>query len=226
LRARPLQTIFISGTNSVANTTVYLSGLDSPDQEAEDYPVSVIDEGGRTRLFTYTDIGQALTATDLGGNIWTNQYDLDSGALTNVLSPTGETLSYTYDGLDNVKTIRFSDNHYLTNFYNAANRLSSNALPSGASVAFQYDQAGRLTNRTSSIGESAAFQYNLNDAVTVMTDNTGSTTNLYDGAGRLWGIDHPSGASVRYELDLSGRITAITNKASSGGTAYLTRYRV
>jgi RHS repeat-associated protein len=220
----PMQTIFMSGTNVLSNTTAYLTGMDSPDQEAADYPASVTDEGGRTRTYTYTDLGQLLTATDLGGNTWTNQYHLDSGALTNVLSPTGESLSYTYDSLDNVKTIRFGDGHYLTNFYDDANRLSSNALPGGAIVSMLYDQAGRLTNRASGIGETASFAYNLNDAVTTMTDNTGSTTNLHDAAGRLWGIDYPSGASVRYELDLLGRITGITNKASSSGTAYVTKY--
>jgi RHS repeat-associated protein len=221
----PLQMIFASGTNSLTTGTTYLPEMDSPDQEAADYPASVTDEGGRTRSYTYTDFGQLLTASDLGGNLWTNQYDPDSGALTNVLSPTGETLSYTFDSLDNVKTIRYGDGHYLTNFYNEANRVSSNALPSGAILSFSYDEAGRLTNRTSSGGENASFGYNLNDAVTIMTDNTGSTTNLYDPAGRLWGIDYPSGASVRYRLDMLGRITAITNKAIASGTAYITRYQ-
>jgi len=42
---------------------------------------------------------------------------------------------------------------------------------------------------------------NGNDAVTKMTDNTGSTTNLHDAAGRLWGIDYPSGASSAFDGD-------------------------
>jgi RHS repeat-associated protein len=65
---------------------------------------------------------------------------------------------------------------------------------------------------------------NLADAVTVMSDNTGSTTNLYDAAGRLYGIDYPSGASVRYGFDLLGQITGITNKPSTSGTARITHY--
>ncbi len=226
----PLQAIRRSTNNApgdecATNSTTYLSGLTTPEQEAEDYPATITDEGSRTRIYTYTALGQLLTATDLGGtNTWTNQYDADNGALTNVLSPTGETLTYAYDDLDNVKTIRFGDGNYLTNFYNDANRLSSNALPSGAKVQLEYDFAGRLMNRISSIGESAEFQYNNNDAVTIMTDNTGGTTNRYDAAGRFWGVDYPSGASVRYELDKLDRITAITNKASAGGTPYVTRY--
>ena len=52
------------------------------------------------------------------------------------------------------------------------------------------------------IGETFSFSFNLNDAVTLMNDNTGSTTNWYDAAGRLWGIDCPPGASVCYQLDL------------------------
>ncbi len=220
----PLQTIFASGTNSVTNTTTYLSGMVSPDQETEDYPFTITDEGGRTRTNTYTPRGQLETSTDLGGNQWINQYDQVSGALTNILSPTGESLFYTYDELDNRKAFRFPDGNWLTSSFDAANRLATNQLPSGITVSYQYDFAGRITNRSSTIGETNSFQYNLADAVTVMTDNTGSTTNLYDAAGRLHGIDYPTGASVRYGFDLLGQVTSITNKPSSNGAARVTQY--
>ncbi len=230
----PLQTIrraYAGATNSdaVTNSIIYLSGMTTPDQEAEDYPVALTDEGGRTRQYEYTELGQLRRATDLSGVIWwTNQFDPNTGALTNVLSPTGETNFYIHDELDNVKAIGFADGNWLTNFYNEQNRLSGARLPSGTLLTKFYDFASRLTNRQAKVNgvltESAVFEYNGNDAVTVMTDNTGGTTNLYDAAGRLWGIDYPSGASVRYELDLLGRITGLTNKTSTGGTAYVTRY--
>jgi RHS repeat-associated protein len=220
----PLQTIFTSGTNVATTTTTYLSGMVSPDQEAEEYPATITDEGGRTRTNTYTARGQLETSTDLGGNKWINKYDTVSGALTNILSPTGESLFYTYDELDNRKTIQFPDGNWLINWFDAANRLASNSLPSGVRVHYQYDFAGRITNRSSTIGETNSFEYNLADAVTVMTDNTGSTTNLYDAAGRLYGIDYPTGASVRYGFDLLGQITSITNKPSSTGTERITHY--
>src|SRR5205823_5811591 len=105
-----LETIRKAGSNSRTNKTTYLSGMTDPDEEAEEYPQSITDEGGRVRRFAYTDLGQLERATDLSGSTWwTNQYDLDTGALTNALSPTGETLGYTYDDLDNVQTIRFGD---------------------------------------------------------------------------------------------------------------------
>ncbi len=226
----PLQTIRrasagATGANAATNSTTYLAGLTTPEQEAEEYPATVTDEGGRVRSYAYTDLGQLLTATDLGGNLWTNQYDLDTGALTNVLSPTSEKLTYSYDDLDNVKTIRFGDGNYLTNYYNAENRLNGARLPSGVYLTNFFDEAGRLTNRSSTIGETATFSFNGNDAVTQMSDNTGTTTNLSDVAGRFVGINYPSGATVRYGLDVLDRITSMTNKASAGGTAYVTRYQ-
>jgi len=177
------------------------SSLKAGKLELIDYPASMTDEGGRTRQYGYTAMGQLYRATDLSGAAWwINQYDAGSGALTNVLSPTGESLGYTYDALDNLATIRFGDGNWLTNYYNSANRLNGVRLPSGVALTNFYDFAGRLTNHSSTIGETASFSYNLNDAVTTMSDNTGSTTNQYDAAGRLWGIDYPSGASVRYQL--------------------------
>jgi RHS repeat-associated protein len=221
----PLSTVWRSGSLVSSNYTEYLTGLTTPEQEAEEYPVAIRDEGGRTRRYDYDEYGRLYRATDLSGATWwTNQFDTN-GALIAVISPTAETNSYVYDELDNLKAIQFSDNNWLTNFYDATNRLSGVRLPSGVSVTNFYDFAGRLANRSSTIGETASFQYNGNDAVTKMSDNTGSTTNLYDAAGRLWGIDYPSGASLRYQLDLLDRITSLTNKASTGGTAYVTRYQ-
>jgi RHS repeat-associated protein len=226
----PISTIWRSGSLVRSNYVEYLNGMVSEEQEAEDYPVAITDEGNRTRRYEYTEDGQLYRATDLSGSTWwTNQFDADTGALTNVLSPTGETLGYTYDDLDNVATIRFGDGNWLTNFYSAENRLSGLRLPSGTLLTNFFDFAGRLTNRQAKVSgvvtETASFEYNGHDAVTRMTDDTGSTTNLFDAAGRLWGIDYPSGASVRYQLDLLDRISAVTNKASAGGTAYVTRYQ-
>jgi RHS repeat-associated protein len=214
-----------SGTNVLSLSMTYLDGMVSPDQEAEEYPTTVIDEGGRLRQFGYTALGQLERATDLGGNWFTNQYDADSGALTNVLGPTGERLAYVYDDLDNVKAIGFGDGNWLTNFYSTGtNRLMGVRFPSGATNALAYDSAGRLMSKVSSIGEMASFQYNWNDAVTVMSDNTGSTTNLYDAAGRLHGINYPWGATVRYGFDLLGRVTSLTNTANAAGSNWVVRY--
>ena len=79
-----------TGANAVTNSTTYLAGMISPEQEAEEYPATVTDEGGRVRRFEYTSLGQLKRATELSGSTWwTNQYDSANGALTNVLSPTG-----------------------------------------------------------------------------------------------------------------------------------------
>ena len=201
-------------------------GLTTPEQEAADYPATITDEGGRTRQYGYTVLGQLYKATDLSGSVWwTNQYNATNGELTDVVSPTGENLHYEYDDLDNLKATRFADGNWLTNYYDAANRLNGISLPAGIALTNFYDFTGRLTNRSSTIGETASFTYNGNDAVVTIMDNTGGTTNRYDTGGRLYGIDYPTGASVRYQLDLLDRISAITNKASAGGTAYVTHYQ-
>jgi RHS repeat-associated protein len=226
----PLEAIFTSGSLSATSKTAYISGMVSPDQEAEEYPATITDEGGRTRTNSYTSLGQLETATDLGGNRWTNKYDSTSGAVTQIVNPLGSNhLKYIYDTLDNVRTLIFADGGALTNFYDSANRLNGSRLPSGTLVTNFFDSAGRLTNRQAKVNgmltESVAFGYNSGDAVTIMIDNTGGTTNLYDSAGRFMGSDYPTGASVRYARDLLDRIIAITNKASGGGSNYVTQYR-
>lgn len=223
----PVSTVWRSGANVSSNYIEYLTDMSA--QEAIEYPVVITDEGARTRRYGYTTSGQLAWATDLSGATWwTNQFDAATGSLTNVVSPTGENLTYAYDERQNILNIRFGDGNSLTNFYNAENRLNGARLPSGTLLTNFYDFAGRLTNQQVKLNgvttETASFEFNLNDVVTVMSDNTGSTTNVFDAAGRLQGINYPSGASVRYGLDLLGRIASVTNKATAGGAAYVTRY--
>ncbi len=230
----PLQTIRrasagATGANAATNSITYLSGMVSPEQEAQDYPTAITDEGGRTRNLEYNSSGQLRRATDLSGSAWwTNWFAGPNNQLSRVDSPTRELTSYYYDALENVLAIKFPDNNSLTNFYDPANRLNGVRLPSGTLLTNFFDSAGRLTNRQARVNgavtENVGLSYNVNDAVTIMTDITGASTNVFDTAGRLIGIDYPTGASVRYGHDLLGRMTSITNKASGGGTAYVTKY--
>lgn len=218
--------IWKQGSNVSSNYMQYLSGLTTLDQDAGDYPVLFRDEGGRQRNFSYTAVGQIERASDSGGNWYTNQYHLTDGTLTNVIGPTGEKLTYVYDSLKNLTAIRFADGNWLTNTYSPiTNRLTGIRLPSGQTMSFQHDAYGRITNRNTTLGETANFGYNLANAVTVMSDGTGSTTNLYDSAGRLIGINYPNGAIVRYALNVLGQISFVTNRASGSGTAFITRYQ-
>ncbi len=230
----PLQTIRrasagATGANAATNSITYFSGMVSPEQEAEDYPTAITDEGGRTRNLEYNPSGQLRRASDLSGSAWwTNWFGGPNNQISRMDSPTRELTSYYYDALENVSAIKFPDNNSLTNHYDSANRLNGVRLPSGTLLTNVFDSAGRLTNRQARVNgtvtESVGLNYNANDAVTIMTDNTGATTNVFDAAGRLIGIDYPTGASVRYGHDLLGRVTSITNKASGGGSAYVTRY--
>ncbi|HAB18829.1 MAG TPA: hypothetical protein DCE44_20610 [Verrucomicrobiales bacterium] len=51
----------------------------SDQQEGEDYPCDIADEGGRVRSLRYDTYGRLTTATDLGGNVFTSEYDATSG---------------------------------------------------------------------------------------------------------------------------------------------------
>ncbi len=191
-------------------------------------PIGSAHEGGRVRSFGYTGIGQLQWASDLGGNKWTIVFDAANGALLSVKSPSGATLSFSYDALDNVKTVTYPDAGVLTNFYDAANRVNGVGLPSGLRVTNAFDAAGRLQTRQILSGgtpvDTAAFSHNANDTVITVSNIAGLTLNGLDAAGRLVSITYPTTASAGFQRDLLNRITTITNKAASGGTAYLTRY--
>lgn len=70
-------------------------------QEAKDYPTRIVDIGGNDRKYTYDSFGRVVTATDLGDGVYSYSYGDDG--LSQITSPTGETLKYEYDSLGNLK---------------------------------------------------------------------------------------------------------------------------
>ncbi len=212
----PIRTINPDGTESSAS---YLDGvIDDPDE----FPTSLVDEGGHVRSYTYDDVGRLSTATDLGGSVYNYNYGLDG--LSSILGPTSETLGFTYDIIGNRSTMTFGDGGVQSYSYGANNLPSVVTLPSGETISLLYDDAGRTTSRMTSEGESATYSYNANDQVTVQQDNTGITSYTYDEIGNLQRIDYPTTASVEYGYDLLGRVISVTAKESPTALGYTTLY--
>jgi RHS repeat-associated protein len=221
----PLQMVYLSGTDAATNSLTYWSGGDDPEGSPQDFIATVTDEGGNTRNFNYTDIGQPWQASDLGGvNFWTNSYDLN-GNVSSISGPTSETVSNLYDDMDNLTQVQFPDGNWLTNTYNPANNLlASTRLPSGQTVNFNFDSTGRLTNQTASTGESTSLTYDSFNRIVQTQDNNGNTTNLYDANGRLYEVDKSDGSSVHYNFDVLGRIASMSTRASATGASYTNQY--
>src|SRR5258708_4642952 len=170
---------------------------------------------GGVSNFAY-DAQYQLVGTTQGGNqVESYSYDLLGNRLTSQSDPfsynpsneltTTSSATYTYD--NNGNTLTKTDSAGVTQYkWDFENRLTSVALPSGATVSFQYDPFGRRIQKGT-----AAFLF---DGASLVgeTDASGNLTAQYSVSES---IDEPLAAyrgnlSVFYEAYGRGSVTSLT----------------
>jgi RHS repeat-associated protein len=146
-----------------------------------------------TVSFTYNNVGQVQSTTD----VW------------------GEVLNYTYDANGNRTELKRGTNSYSTYAYDDLNRLTELADGTGAVVAtYSYDEVSRLKTRSLANGVTTTYQYNGLDQLTSLVDVKGSTTiasnqYVYNNAGNIMqNIDE--GGIHGYSYDMVDRLIAAT----------------
>jgi YD repeat-containing protein len=163
------------------------------------------------------------TSMDLGDGVYGYSYT-DKG-LSQITSPTGETVKYEYDSLGNLKKTIASDGSAVTNSYNATdNRLAKTTLASGDEITFQYDSAGRIVSQSATKCGTTGYAYNADGEVTTLTGASGDITYSYNNKGQVVKVLNPNGSSITYEYDLIGRVTKEMSKATLTATGLTTQY--
>ena len=226
----PIETVFEARNGkdySTKTSYLYQSNL----QEAKDYPTRTVDIGGNDRAYTYDELGRLKTATDLGNSVYSYSYG-DHG-LSQITSPTGETLKYGYDAvMGNLTSVTYGDGTTKQMSYRPQdNRLGTVTLQSGETIAYTYDTAGRTQSQITksangTITGTVSYTYTANGSMDLVTDDKAGTTDYdYDSStGALSRITYGNGSSIAYTYDLFGRTKTVTEKASAIGSSYTTTY--
>jgi RHS repeat-associated protein len=191
-----------------------------------------VTQGSQTRSYGYDALGRLFsTVTPEGGQTCfstrsgstCNQDGYDS--FSNLLTRTdarGVVTSYTYDGLNRVKSVSYN--------------VGSTGVPSPGAVsltygtnASQYNNGGLIT-MTDGVG-SENYSYNALEQLTqlqkVIGGQTYNTSYAYNFAGELTQITYPSGRVVQQSMDAIGRLCEIAPSTTGCGTAsnpYATGY--
>lgn len=134
--------------------------------------------------------------------------------ITQVLSPHGRYLNFTYDG---------------------ANRITQVTDNLGRIAGYQYDASGRLWKATDLDGQLEQYVYDTANRLTTVTDKRGNAmvTNVYDANGRVQQQTLADGAiwQFAYTLDGSNRVTqtdvtdprGYVRRDTFNGSGYLTQ---
>jgi RHS repeat-associated protein len=189
--------------------------------------------------FTYTATGKRATMTDASGTT-TYHYD-NRDRLISKITPQG-TLSYTYDGANNVLSITSSNTNgaSLSYSYDADDRLSTavdNGLQAqgGAGVtSYGYDPGGNLTAYIYSNTVQTSYSYDTLNRLTSTQSSCGTAASgcatpgspmasfvyTLDAAGNRTNVVELNGRSVTYGYDNDYRLTSemISKDVSQNGS--------
>jgi RHS repeat-associated protein len=157
----------------------------------------------RSVSYTYSAVGQKLTATDPRGNVTRYAYDA-KGGLASVTDALGHVTNITsYDG--NGRPLTILD-------------------PNGVTTSLTYDARGRLTSRTTGTLKTIYAYDKVGNLVKVTLPDAASLTYSYDSAHRLTGIADALGNHITYTLDAASNRTREEAFDSSGALARTRSY--
>ncbi len=225
------------------NSAGALGTVSSPNQSTS-YMYDVLDnlvkitQGSQTRYFKYDSLSRLirerqaeqttnssynLTDSLTGNSSWTRKLEYNShGLVTNTYDARGVQTSYSYDGLNRLTLIDYSDSTPDARYF-----YDSQTLPSGAPTYTHGSANGQLiamTYGSSSSTTGTYFGYDNMGRVNVQKQVTGSTTYslsyTYNLAGLLATETYPTNRVLTHSYDDAGRLSQI----SDGTTAFVSSF--
>ena len=200
------------------------SGTITYGYDADRNRTSVSYPDGSTASSDYLDNGLLHTSTDVTGAVTTFTYYPDASMQSAVQVRGGVTLasvSYTYDGLQRIKTTTRGNKLVTTNTYTPNNLLASEITVDGSgnqveAHSYAYDNHHLLTRKTDTTAKPS--RCTVICTAGPGTYGTYTTTYGYDAYDRLTGSAVYSGSSatgtpttkLSYVLDVTGNITTTT----------------
>ena len=192
-----------------------------------------VNGAGAKTEYTYDAVGNRKTFKNTRGYTTAYDYD-DKNRLTKVTDPLNRATQYTYDGNDNLLTLkdqrRQASANVVTYTYDTANRLTKIAYPDVHYVTdYTYDAAGRRLTMTDTRGscsttgsgcpvgatqqDTTTYGYDIADRLTSVQTTYGATRTVqygYDGANNRTSISYPDGKVASYTYDARNRMKTVS----------------
>jgi RHS repeat-associated protein len=197
-----------------------------------------ITQGSQERFFKYDSLSRLIRERQVeqttnsaynlsdsltGNSSWTRKLEYNSqGLVTNAYDARGVQTSFSYDGLNRVTLIDYSDSTPDARYY-----YDSQTLPSGAPSYTHGDANGRLIAMTYGSSSSIAGTYfgydnmgRINVQKQVTGANTYSLSYTYNLAGLLASETYPTNRVLTHSYDNAGRLSQI----SDGTTTFASNF--
>ncbi len=182
----------------------------------------------RSVAYEYDSMGRVIKVVD--GNSTTLYTYTPTGRIKSVIDALGNETSYTYDALDNLKSVHRSeglvgdeeragdvfptvgkDGHVTIYDYDISGKLTTITDALGQSEHYEYDQYGRLKTKTDRDNYITTYEYNDSDIITKVGLSDGrSVAFSYNELNQLIQINDWYGKTI-LENDILGRLTKVTD---------------
>ncbi|MFK5894256.1 MAG: RHS repeat-associated core domain-containing protein [Pseudomonadota bacterium] len=150
---------------------------------------------GEKTIKTYDALNRVKTITEQAADnsvIRQISYEYDANSNISSESSGGNTISYSYDEINRVKSVT---DHY------------------GKTINYAYDKAGNRTGLTYPGNKSISYAYDNADRLQSITDwLSNQTTYSKNDSGQTTDIVYGNGTKVHYEYDNAGRLTLLENR--------------
>jgi RHS repeat-associated protein len=179
------------------HATDALLGVTSYSYNQRSNVTSVTDPNGRTTNYAYTGFGDVLSQDSPDTGLTSNTFDTAGNLKTNS-DARGVVATQTYDALNRISAVNYSQNGVLLqaisySYDSAANGIGKIAAVSDSnhSISWSYDSWGRVASKTQTVGalvRTVQYQYQN---------------------GHLHSLTLPSGNVVTYEVNLNGEVISV-----------------
>ena len=217
------------GTTTSPNqaTSYYYDALDN---------VVRINQGAPNRYFKYDSLSRLIRERQVeqstnpnynlsdsltGNSAWSRKFEYNSsGLVTNGYDARGVQATFSYDPLNRLTQISYSDSTPTAHYY-----YDSQTLPSGAPSYTLSNTTGRLLAATYGSGATGTyFAYDAMGRVVTQKQVTGSSTYslsyTYNQGGLLTSETYPSGRSIAYSYDGGGRLSSLATGSTTLATSF------
>ena len=188
--------------------------------------ITVTDARGAITRYTYDAAGNVLTSTQeipsLPSIVNTHTYDANGNLATHV-DPRGTLTTYTYDignRLTTISRVISGVSTTRTLGYDNASRLVSVTNENNNTSNRTFDAAGRVTSEALPLSRTTQYAYDADNRLKTVTDPENRTVNYtYDRVGRVKSVTNTLNLTQRYEYDPEGRLIAFQDAKGN-----ITRY--
>lgn len=222
-------------TSSGLGTTASPNQATSYDYDALDNLVHIT-QGAQHRYFKYdslsrlirerqveqaTNASYNMTDSLTGNSSWSRKFEYNSSSLlTNSYDARGVQATFSYDDLNRVTQITYSDSTPTAHYY-----YDSQTLPSGAPSYTKSNTTGRLLAATYGSGATGTyFAYDTVGRVVTQKQVTGATTYslsyAYNHGGLLTGETYPSGRALAFSYDEGGRLSSLSDGTTTFANSF------